>query len=68
MAGDAQMTAHHVDEHRIALCRPDGGGVPDHPEHDVFYQIDHEGRQVRIVAVGVKDRNRLLIGGEEVTL
>jgi mRNA-degrading endonuclease RelE of RelBE toxin-antitoxin system len=34
----------------------------------VFYQIDHEGRQVRIVAVGVKDRNRLLIGGEEVTL
>ncbi len=34
----------------------------------VFYQIDHERRQVRIVAVGVKDRNRLLVGGEEVTL
>lgn len=34
----------------------------------VFYTIDHESREVRIVAVGVKDRNRLLIGGEEVTL
>jgi mRNA-degrading endonuclease RelE of RelBE toxin-antitoxin system len=34
----------------------------------VFYQIDPENRQVRIVAVGVKDRNRLFVGGEEVTL
>jgi hypothetical protein len=34
----------------------------------VFYQIDHENRQVRVVAVGVKDRNRLIVGGEEVTL
>jgi mRNA-degrading endonuclease RelE of RelBE toxin-antitoxin system len=34
----------------------------------VFYQIDHEHREVRVVAVGVKDRNRLLVGGEEVTL
>jgi hypothetical protein len=34
----------------------------------VFYQIDHETREVRIVAIGVKDRNRLLVGGEEVTL
>ena len=34
----------------------------------VFYQIDHESREVRIVAIGVKDRNRLLVGGEEVTL
>jgi hypothetical protein len=33
-----------------------------------FYQIDHENREVRIVAVGVKDRNRLFVGGEEVTL
>ena len=33
----------------------------------VFYQIDHENRQVRIVAIGVKDRNRLVVGGEEVT-
>jgi uncharacterized GH25 family protein len=31
----------------------------------VFYQINAEGHQVRILAVGVKDRNRLLIGGEE---
>ena len=34
----------------------------------VFYQIDRAAREVRIVAVGVKDRNRLLVGGEEVTL
>ena len=34
----------------------------------VFYQIDHQDREVRVVAVGVKDRNRLLVGGEEVTL
>jgi hypothetical protein len=32
----------------------------------VFYQIDHAAREVRIVAVGVKDRNRLVVGGEEV--
>jgi len=34
----------------------------------VFYQIDQEQREVRIVAVGVKQRNRLFVGGEEVTL
>ena len=34
----------------------------------VFYQIDPEAREVRIVAVGVKNRNRLLVGGEEVSL
>ena len=34
----------------------------------VFYQIYHENREVRIVAVGLKDRNRLIVGGEEVTL
>jgi len=34
----------------------------------VFYQIDRESREVRVVAVGVKDRNRLFVGGEEVTL
>jgi len=33
-----------------------------------FYQIDRANRQVRVVAVGVKDRNRLFVGGEEVTL
>jgi hypothetical protein len=31
----------------------------------VFYQVDREGHGVRVLAVGVKDRNRLLIGGEE---
>jgi mRNA-degrading endonuclease RelE of RelBE toxin-antitoxin system len=31
----------------------------------VFYQVHADNRQVRVLAVGVKDRNRLLIGGEE---
>jgi mRNA-degrading endonuclease RelE of RelBE toxin-antitoxin system len=31
----------------------------------VFYQVNAEEREVRILAVGLKDRNRLLIGGEE---
>jgi hypothetical protein len=31
-------------------------------------QLDHERREVRIVAIGVKDRTRLLVAGEEVTL
>ncbi len=30
MAGDAQVAAHHIDEHRIALRRPNRGGVSDH--------------------------------------
>jgi hypothetical protein len=34
----------------------------------VFYQSDLENREVHIVAVGEKDRNRLFVGGEEVTL
>lgn len=33
----------------------------------VFYQINHETREVCIVAVGVKDRNRLFVGGEEIS-
>ena len=31
----------------------------------VFYQVNAEGREVRVLAVGVKDRNKLFIGGEE---
>jgi mRNA-degrading endonuclease RelE of RelBE toxin-antitoxin system len=34
----------------------------------VYYQIDRQDRKVLIVAIGTKDRNRLSIGGEEVTL
>ena len=34
----------------------------------VFYQIDHENRQVRIVAIGEKRRNRLFVGGKEMKL
>jgi hypothetical protein len=32
----------------------------------VFYQVDADKREVRILAVGVKAGNRLFIGGEEV--
>ena len=31
----------------------------------VFYQVKAESRVVRVLAVGVKERNRLLFGGEE---
>jgi hypothetical protein len=31
----------------------------------VFYQVQAESHQVRVLAVGVKDRERLLIGGKE---
>lgn len=31
----------------------------------VFYQVIVASREVRILAIGVKDRNRLLFGGEE---
>ncbi len=31
----------------------------------VFYHVNAATREVRILAVGVKDRSRLLIGGEE---
>ena len=34
----------------------------------VFYRVDGEQRQVRILAVAVKERNRLFISGEEVQL
>jgi len=32
----------------------------------VLYAVDRERREVHILAIGVKDRNRLIIGGEEV--
>ena len=34
----------------------------------VFYEIDRENRKVYILAVGIKQRDRLFIGGEEVQL
>jgi hypothetical protein len=34
----------------------------------VFYRVDVERRQVRILAIAVKDRNRVLIAGQEVDL
>ncbi len=34
----------------------------------VFYRVDAEQRQVRVLAVAVKERNRIFIAGEEVEL
>jgi hypothetical protein len=34
----------------------------------VFYRVESEERRVRILTVGVKERNRLFVGGEEVQL
>ena len=31
----------------------------------VFYDVDPTSQEVQVLAIGVKDRNRLLIGGEE---
>ena len=31
----------------------------------VFYQVDAAKREVQVLAIGVKERNRLVIGGEE---
>src|SRR5713226_9561121 len=31
----------------------------------VFYDVDSAARAVHVLAIGVKERNRLLIGGEE---
>ena len=33
----------------------------------VFYRIDHDNRKVQIFAIGEKVRNRLFIGGKEIT-
>lgn len=34
----------------------------------VFYAVNREHREVQILAIGVKERNRLLVGGEEINL
>jgi mRNA-degrading endonuclease RelE of RelBE toxin-antitoxin system len=30
----------------------------------VFYDIDHDSKAVRVLAIGIKERERLVIGGE----
>jgi hypothetical protein len=40
---------------------------PDN-RHRVFYRVDAEQPQVRILATAVKERNRLFLAGEEVQL
>ena len=59
---------------RKSLLRPSALGSvwelrfgPDN-RFRVFYRTDRALRQVQILAVGVKVKNRLLLGGEEVEL
>jgi hypothetical protein len=59
---------------RKPLERPSGFGArwelrfgPDN-RFRVFYRAEAEEHRVRILAVGVKERNRLFIAGEEVEL
>ncbi len=56
---------------RKPLSRPSALGAawelrcgPDN-RFRVFYRANREARQVYILAIGRKDRNRLIIGGEE---
>lgn len=37
-----------------------------HNRFRIFNDIDLEDREVAILAIGIKERNRLIIGGEEV--
>jgi len=32
----------------------------------VFYEVDHQRNEVHILAIGIKEGNRLLVGGKEV--
>ncbi len=34
----------------------------------VFYMVSHQRQEVQILAIGTKERNRLVIGGEELKL
>ncbi len=34
----------------------------------VFYAVSHKHREVQILAIGIKERNRLTVGGEEIKL
>ncbi len=34
----------------------------------VFYAVNHERHEVEILAIGIKERNRLWIAGEEIKL
>ncbi len=34
----------------------------------VFYQVDGNRREVRILAIGTKERDRVIVGGEEIVL
>jgi len=35
---------------------------------DYFSSVDEDKREVHILAIGIKDRNRLLVGGKEFIL
>jgi hypothetical protein len=69
-----QFEPESATRNRKALERPVALGArwelrfgPDN-RFRVFYRVDAEHRQVRILAVAVKQRNRLFVAGKEVDL
>ena len=59
MTGNAQMSAHHIDEGGIALGGPDGGHVADEPEdetRDPQPQSQVQGRRPSVPLTIATDR------------
>ena len=71
MKSKPKLTKQRRQRNRKPLKRPIAFGAdwelrlgPDN-RFRVFYQINSQSHEVFVLAVGVKDRNRLFFGGEE---
>src|SRR5216683_2749767 len=64
MAGDTQMAAHHVDEQRIALGSPDGGGLTENPEQETG-EPQPQAETERRCQGAVEDRDRARRAAEQ---
>jgi len=69
-----QFEPEKVTRHRKPLLRPLESGarwelrLGPQNRFRVFYHADADQREVYILAIGIKERERLVIGGEEVRL
>jgi len=67
-------TPEQATRNRKPLERPAGFGATwelrcgPHNRFRVFYEVDASEQTVRVVAIGIKEGHRLLIGGEEFEL
>jgi len=74
MEEQLQFEPDTVTRHRKPLLRPVESGVTwelrlgPQNRFRVFYRVEIDQREVHILAIGVKERERLFIGGEEVKL